>query len=558
MQQKTEYPVRRSADQNRESTHHRVVIIGAGPVGLTLALDLAQQGLDPVLLAANTSPCDGSRAICFAQRTLDIWHRLGVGERMVERGVTWKTGRVYCGEEPVYSFDLQPDENQRMPAFINLQQYAVEEILVDELLHETDADLRFGHRVTRVEEDPRAVTLTVETSDGTYGVTCDYLLAADGARSTVRSELGLDFVGETFDDKFLIADITMDVDLPPERRFWFDPPFNPGSSALLHMQPDGVWRVDLQLGPEADAEQERDESRVRQRIEAMLPGVPFELEWVSVYTFQCRRLERFRHGRILFAGDAAHQVSPFGARGANSGIQDVDNLAWKLAHVVLQGADDTLLDSYDEERLPAADENIRHSTRSTEFITPKSDSSTALRDAVLRLAPKAPFAQKMINSGRLSTPHIADGSFLSSEDAVGLPPATRPGAACPDAPVSQRGNGSFLLDHLGGKFTCLWIGALGDEERDALDVVLQMEPDTSIAIVEPAMPGEEPSGALLDQEDVLRLVDGFGTVAEAYAGGGSACYLIRPDQHVAGRWRRLDPSQVVSAILRCRASFAAN
>lgn len=558
MSSDVEYPVRRSPDQDRESTHHRVVVVGAGPVGLTLALDLAQQGLEPVLLAANTSPCEGSRAICFSQRTLDVWHRLGVGERMVERGVTWKTGRVYLGEEPIYSFDLQPDENQRMPAFINLQQHAVEEMLVDELLRETDVDLRFGHRVTGVAQDARTVSLRIETPEGPYGITCDYLLAADGARSTVRRELGLDFVGETFDDKFLIADIVMDVDLPPERRFWFDPPWNPGRSALLHMQPDGVWRVDLQLGPEADAEAEREESRVRARIEAMLPGVSFELRWVSVYTFQCRRLERFRHGRIAFVGDSAHQVSPFGARGANSGIQDADNLAWKLAHVLLQAADDTLLDSYDEERVPAADENLRHSTRSTEFITPKSDHSTALRDAVLQLAKKAPFAQKMINSGRLSTPYVADGSFLHSEDAAGLPPETRPGAACPDAPVSRQGDGSFLLDHLGPRFTCLWVGSFGPEERDALDKVLQMEPDTSVVIVEPPLPGEENPGALLDDDDVLRLVDGFGTVAELYAGGHSACYLVRPDQHVAGRWRRLDPSQMVSAILRCRASFAAN
>ena len=233
----------------------------------------------------------------------------------------------------------------------------------------------------------------------------DWLIAADGARSPIRNMLGLECEGQVFHDRFLIADIAMRSGFPAERRFWFDPPFHRNQSALLHRQADDVWRVDFQLGWDADPEEEKKPERIVPRIRAMLgDDAQFEIEWASVYTFQCRRMRSFRHGRVLFAGDAAHLVSPFGARGANSGIQDADNLAWKLELVLAGQAPERLLDSYDAERAYAADENIRHSTRSTDFITPKSEVSRTFRDAVLGLAKRYPFARALVNSGRLSLP----------------------------------------------------------------------------------------------------------------------------------------------------------
>ncbi|HEY9347664.1 MAG TPA: FAD-dependent monooxygenase, partial [Inquilinus sp.] len=314
-----------------------VAIIGAGPVGLAAAIDLALHGVPSVVLDDNDVVSVGSRAICWSKRTLEIFDRLGIGARMLAKGVTWKVGRLFHRDREVYAFDLQPEPGHKMPAFINLQQYYVEQYLVERCADFPGLiDLRWKNRVTGVEPGGDGVRVQVETPDGGYAIEAGYLLACDGVRSTVRHALGLDFIGQAFEERFLIADVEMKVGFPPERWFWFEPPFHSGQSALLHKQPDDIYRIDLQLGPDADPEAERRPERVIPRIRAMVGDRPFELDWVSVYNFQCRRLQRFLHGRVIFLGDAAHVVSPFGARGGNGGIQDADNLAWKLA-LVLQG-----------------------------------------------------------------------------------------------------------------------------------------------------------------------------------------------------------------------------
>jgi 3-(3-hydroxy-phenyl)propionate hydroxylase len=283
---------------------------------------------------------------------------------------------------------------------INLQQYHLEEALVARAAA-LGADLRWKHKVVGVEPLADGARVTVDTPEGSFTIEADWLIVADGARSPVRRQLGLDMEGQVFKDRFLIADVVMEVDFPAERWFWFDPPFHPNQSVLLHKQSDNVWRIDFQLGWDADPEEEKKPENIIPRVKAMLGDErPFTLEWASVYTFQCRRMNRFRHGRLLFVGDAAHQVSPFGARGANSGIQDVDDLMWKLALVMHGQAGDALLDTYDTDRCYAADENIRNSTRSTDYITPKSAVSRLFRQAALDLARHHPFARKLANPPR--------------------------------------------------------------------------------------------------------------------------------------------------------------
>ncbi len=508
------YAYERSPDQDTaHAIRHPVVVIGAGPIGLAAAIDLAQQDVPVVVLDENDRVSFGSRAICFAKRPLEILDRLGCGQPMVDKGVEWETGKVFFDERQVYEFNLLPEEGHERPAFINLQQYYLEQYLV-ERVRDLEAEgkpveIRGGSKLLRVEAKDDHVALLVDTPEGEYDLQAEWLIACDGAGSPTRAMLGLDFVGRVFEDNFLIADVVMEADFPTERWFWFDPPFNRGQSALLHKQPDGVWRIDLQLGWDIDRDAEKKPENVIPRLKAMLgEDVPFELEWVSIYTFQCRRMEKFRHGRVIFAGDSAHQVSPFGARGANSGLQDTDNLIWKLKLVIEGKAPDRLLDSYDAERVHGADENILNSSRSTDFITPKSEISRILRDAVLDLSERHAFARPLVNSGRLSVPCTYSGSPLNSADALtGGPARTCPGSPCPDVPLGD----SFLLRQLGDRFTLLTIDCDAPEElvEDGITV-------TRLAL----STSDDPTGAL----------------AERYLGdAGSAVYLIRPDQHVAAR-----------------------
>jgi len=320
------YPFVRPAelDHPEQTRHVPVVVVGAGPVGMCAALDLAQKGKPVLLLDDDDTVSIGSRGVCYAKRALEILDRLGVGERVVQKGVSWNVGRTFYRNDEVFSFNLVPEPDHHRPGMVNLQQYYLEEYLVDACRATPGLEMRWKNKVIAVTPGETVVALRVETPEGAYSLTCDWLIVADGARSPIRHMLGLDIEGKIFMDRFLIADVVMKADFPAERWFWFDPPFHPGQSVLLHKQADNVWRIDFQLGWDADPELEKRPERVIPRIQAMLgDDREFELEWVSVYTFQCRRMNRFNHGRVLFVGDAAHQVSPFGARGANSGTRSI-------------------------------------------------------------------------------------------------------------------------------------------------------------------------------------------------------------------------------------------
>jgi len=452
-------------------------------------------------------------------------------------------GKVFFGQTQAYQFNLLPEAHHKMPAMINLQQYYLEEYLVDACERSGLVELRWKHEVTGLEQHDDHAVLTVATPAGECRLRADWVIACDGAGSAVRGMVGAAFTGQAFQDRFLIADVLMKADFPTERWFWFDPPFHPGQSVLLHREADDVWRIDFQLGRDADPEAEKRPEKVIPRIRAMLgPDVDFDLEWVSVYRFACRRIDRLRHGRVLFAGDAAHQVSPFGARGANSGIQDADNLGWKL-QLVLQGqAPEALLDSYDAERVAAADENILNSTRSTDFITPKSQASRTLRNAVLQLAQQHAFARKLVNSGRLSVPTHYPGSSLNTPADDPFEGWMGPGAPMDDAPVSGGGQAGWLLDHAGGRFQLL----VHAEQPSQLDLPALRDLREGALAVEPLVVTTG-DWALPDLK-VLRDVKGL--VARRYDMRPGTALLLRPDQHVAARWRSLQPEKVRAALRR--------
>ncbi|WP_072390522.1 FAD-dependent oxidoreductase [Hyphomicrobium sp. CS1BSMeth3] len=506
-----------------------VAIVGAGPVGLAAAIDLALAGIASVVIDESNVVSTGSRAICWSKRTLEIFDRLGVGDRMVAKGVTWKVGRLFHRDREVYAFDLLPEPGHKRPAFINLQQYYVEEYLIDRARDFPDLiELRFMSRVTDAGQDPDCAWVDVETPEGKYRLAADYVIACDGVRSTVRRSLGLDFIGRAFEERFLITDVEMAVEFPSERWFWFEPPFHDGQSALLHKQPDNIYRIDLQLGSGADPEEERRPERVIPRIRAMVGERPFEVDWISVYSFQCRRLARFVHDRVIFAGDSAHIVSPFGARGGNGGIQDVDNLCWKLATVLKGEGPPALLETYNTERVHGADENILNSARATSFMTPKSRMEHLFRDEVLALASTHPFARQLVNSGRLSRPCSLAGFSLGTAETSDLGGTMVPGAPCLDAPVrGANGEDGWLLDHLGGSFIALGFGAL--------------------ASTPPGVRGLTVGGS-------GDLQDPQGLLAARYDGAPSVVYLIRPDQHVAARFREPTVAEISRALARAQGS----
>ena len=544
----------RHVDQDlAEPARHSVVIVGAGPVGLTLAIDLAQRGVRVVLLDNDNTFSAGSRAICFAKRTLEIFDRLGCGQRMVDKGVSWSVGKVFFRDAQVYQFDLLAEPGHARPAFINLQQYYVEGYLAQRAAELPLIDLRWKNKVVGIEQHADHALLTIETPEGPYSLHADHVVACDGSRSALRELTGRQSTGRVFRDRFLIADVKMKLDRPAERWFWFDPAFHPNQSVLLHMQPDGVWRIDFQLGWDADPEVEKRPENIIPRVKALLANstmkdVPFELEWASVYTFACTRMAHFRVGRVLFAGDSAHGVSPFGARGANSGVQDADNLGWKLAAVLGGHVGEALLDTYAQDREFAADENILHSTRATDFITPKSEISRLFRDAVLDLSRHHAFARTLVNSGRLSVPATLRDSPLNTADSAPFEGRMQPGAAAADAPVTRAGgHPSWLLRELGDGFTALVYGD-ADTGRIASQLQQAAEGLAMLRVVE-IRPRETATEANAEQD----LVDHDGLVAARYDMRPGTVYLLRPDQHVCARWREPSADALHAALKRALA-----
>ncbi len=504
-----------------------VVIVGAGPIGLSLAIDLAQRGIKSVLLDDNNIVSTGSRAICWAKRTLEIFDRLGVASKMMAKGITWETGRLFNGDEEVFSFNLLPDKGQKFPAFINLQQYYVEEYLIERCFQLKDyIDIRFNSEVIDHEQNKETVNVTVRCPEGDYGLKSLYMIACDGAESPTRKRMNLSFDGEVFDEHFLIVDIFMETQPfesdRPERWFWFTPTFHEGQSALLHKQAENIYRIDLQLEEHIDKKKELDPERVKKRIKKVVKSDNFEIDWMSIYKFKCASLDKMVFDRIIFAGDSAHVVSPFGARGGNGGMHDVDNLGWKLASILKDDTSCKILNTYNDERIEAAKENILNSSRATNFMTPKNKMAKAFRDQVLKSATSNQFSRNLINSGRLSVPFKLRGLKLDNE--YRNDPLL--GSIYVDFPIlDKKGNRLFLTDVMALNYNLLSFSKTKIRFSCGLN---------SIRI------GTE-------NNENVDFLDFEGKGLERYSGGLN--YLIRPDGYIVGIFKEISSKTLEKCML---------
>jgi 3-(3-hydroxy-phenyl)propionate hydroxylase len=514
-----------------------VVIVGGGLTGLTAACDLAVRGIAAVLLDDDdTVGVRGfsSRGICMARKSLQIFDRLGLYDRFKEKGTTWSVGRVFSGADELYRFDLDPDPREKQPAFINIQQYYTEWFLVDRIREIGKTDLRWRHLVTGCRQSRDGVTLEVETPDGRYPIEADWVLACDGANSAVRRSLGLDPPMEVKSDRWCITDVRFTDNIEPERWIWIDAPFNDGRGVWRHLMADNVWRLDFQMAPDCDPAQVSDPAVARERIRGMLgPARDFEIVWVGPWSYRTYLLDSLRHGRVFFLGDAAHLMSPFGARGGNSGIQDAENLAWKLALVLASRAPERLLDSYDAERRPAAAHNIRLTTRAGRFMCPENDAERVLRRAVLSLAKEHGFARALINGGRLSDSFVYASSPLT----------TSGGEAAPNPPiVGGDGIARHLIDLArgGAKFLGLWF-----PPADAGGIF-----PSSVDVEASLLRCYAVGGATAGLESIG---DVTGALAERLGARPGSFVLLRPDHHVAAHLAAAEPAAIRAALRKALA-----
>ena len=539
------FPARRVPELDGVAARHPVVIVGAGPIGMTAALVLAQYGVRSVLLDRKDTFNDGSRALCIARPSMHILERIGAVAPFLEKALGWRFGRSYYRGEPIFRLEMPHPPGEKYLPMYNLQQQYIEQYLHDAVAACDLIDMRWQSELSAIACRADGASLSVSSPLGNYRLDADYVLAADGARSPVRSQLGLRMKGENYEGKYVIADIRMDHDFPTERRAFFEPSGNPGGTVLIHKQPDRIWRIDYQLREGESEEEVLREENIRGRVGAILADIghtkPWELEWWSIYSANTLCLDDYRHGRVFFIGDAAHIVPIFGVRGLNNGLADAHNLGWKLGLVLNGEADDRLLDSYSPERRGATLDVFANATKSTRFMTPPTRGWRLAREAALSLSLKHEFPRGLANPRQMQ-PYTYSESPLTPYTGRDADFASGPvsGSASPNAELAD---GTHLLDRAGDGMTAMLFcdGApsagqaalleeLGKRDKRFVSILIQCQHSPPIA------------GAI---------PDGDGEMARLFGAAPDTLYLLRPDLHIAGRWKTIVPDEILRTANIC-------
>jgi len=527
-------------------TRQQVVIAGAGPAGLVTALELARLGVPSLVLESELQVSQGSRAIVFTRRSMEILQQVGVAERISANGLPWRFGNSYYRGQRVFRMEAPHEPDDRFFPMINIQQQYLEQYLIEACQASPLIELRWGNKLVQVAQQPGSACLTVDTPAGPYQLDTAWLVAADGARSGIRSALGLQMEGASYEGFFVIADIRIDLPLPTERLAYFDPDWNRGNTILMHREPHGIWRVDYQLPAGETPEDALRPESLKQRIDAQLAmighaGAPWVMDWCSVYSARTLTLPDFVHGRVIFTGDAAHMLPIFGVRGANTAFQDAQSLAWHLAFVLKGLAGEALLANHSAERVGAAREIIDEAGKSTRFMAPPSRGFRLLRDAVLSLSLSQPFVRPLYH-WRTSRPHEYSASRLNSPGDDNALFMAGPAHGAPPRNVRLAAN-DFLLDHLGGGFDLLVFS-----DAPALpQPLLQVVADNRARGVPLRITAIGARGPVAGADQVLADADGHCRRRYGVPATGAA-YLLRPDQHVCARWLTLDATRLQAAL----------
>ncbi|MEH2527267.1 MULTISPECIES: FAD-dependent monooxygenase [unclassified Bradyrhizobium] len=542
------FAARRVPELDGVATRRRVLIVGAGPIGMTAALVLARYGIKSVLIDRKDTFNDGSRAICIARPSMHILERIGAVTPFLEKALGWRFGRSYYRGEQIFRLEMpQPPGEKYLPMY-NLQQQYIEKFLHDAVATSDLIDMRWQSELSAIERHNDGVSARISSPEGDYRLDADYVLAADGARSPVRSMLGLRLKGDNYEGRYVIADIRMDHDFPTERRAFFEPSGNPGGTVLIHKQPDDIWRVDYQL---REGESEADalkEENIRARVGAILADVghskPWELEWWSVYSANTLCLDDYRHGRVFFIGDAAHIVPIFGVRGLNNGLADAENIGWKLALVLHGEANERLLESYSPERRGATLDVFANATKSTRFMTPPTRGWRLAREAALSLSLRHEFPRGLANPRQMQPYTYSESPLTPSagRDAefAGGPPC---GSAAPNARIAGE---SHLLDRAGNGMTAiLFCEGQPSAEQAALLGQLDRIDKRFVAVLVTSHGSASAANTIADSD---------GEIARLFAATPGTLYLLRPDLHIAGRWKAIVPGEILKAASLCLGS----
>ncbi|MFM8548072.1 MAG: FAD-dependent monooxygenase [Betaproteobacteria bacterium] len=551
------HPFRRPPEMDGAGTTHPVVIVGAGPIGMVHALDLCRQGVKPVLIEAEAQVCGGSRALVLTRRSMEIIEQVGVADAFLAGALPWDKGRSFYRGHVVHELKIPGSVDDRFAPMTSQPQNIMEQRLVDAALR-AGVDIRWQTRVTGLEAREDGVTLGLDTPEGAYELRCDWLVASDGARSTIRQLQGLRYEGRSYAGRFVIIDFNIELDAKIARRCYFDPPWLPDLSGLCQKSPYGVWRLDYQVPDDISDEEALDDQRLRSHVQAHLDYIgvdlPWEIEWATLYKPNTLSLARYNHGRVLYCGDAAHLLPVFGVRGMNTGLQDANNLAWKLAGVVKGYAAPAILDSYSDERVADAMQICFNAARSTRLMAPPTRGYRVMRDAILQLSVSQDFTRPLLH-WRTSAPidYIQSPLTTVIDRDAGFADGPRPGAParniCLDPSAADK---RWLFDAFAPGFQVIVFDAEAAHlEAISADVTTLRAREVPIRIISVNRDDRRHPGA-----DVC-LCDPLGRVHAGWAAAPGTVYVLRPDEHVAARWHAGSGPGVLAAVQRALAKAPA-